>query len=64
MLTFAILSLALAILIWLACYGCLILGEFLGSYIGQIKGAYLGFLGCAALIMWGIWFIARRWPQT
>lgn len=66
MMPFAILSLSLAILIWLLCYGILSAAATLGTE-GEWSGilwALGGFVACAALIIWGIWFIAHRWPVT
>jgi hypothetical protein len=67
-LPFAILSLALAILIWLACYGVLFVISALDGFVfDEFKKmiiAWLGLLICITLIAWGIWFIAHRWPAT
>jgi cation transporter-like permease len=67
-LPFAILSLALAILIWMACYGILFVTRAMGGFIfDDFKMMIISCLGvftCLILIAWGIWFIANRWPST
>jgi hypothetical protein len=60
MLSFAILSLALAILIGLLCYGAVAVAV---SYESQ-GTAVLAAIACIGMILWGLWFITQRWPIT
>ena len=68
MLSFALLSLALAILIWLACHAILFLVNAASGWVfDDRKMMYISWFGMfvgIALIVWGIWFIAHRWPAT
>jgi hypothetical protein len=66
MLSFALLSLALAILIWLACYAILFLVNVASGWVFDDRKmmyiSWVGMFACFVLIAWGIWFIAHRWP--
>jgi hypothetical protein len=66
MIAFALLSLALALLICLTCYGILafVIGFFEEGTLQSTLATFCGFTLCAVTVLWGIWFIAHRWPTT
>jgi hypothetical protein len=68
MLPFAIQSLALAILIWLACYGIFFIINALSGFVfDSFKMMIISWIGgflCFVLTAWGLWFIAHHWPAT
>ncbi len=68
MIAFAIQSLALALLIWLACYGIMFVVNALGAFVfdsfKMMIISWVGVLMCAVLITWGIWFVAQRWAAS
>jgi len=63
MFSFAILSLALSILIWMLCYGLLSATRLLADGIKGAAGTLILVGICVYLIFWGIHFIVNRWPS-